>query len=186
MSFQIFKPHIITYRNYKSYDNDVFRSEIQSFCSLNKADLGQFKETIFGIFKKQAPITKNTFGQPKPLSWLRMKKFEVILEKCRYRNKILKDKSHTSRENYKIQQNLCKKLLRKTKILYFESLNRKNKNKKQKPDNRPFWKTVVPLYTKKASKGEKIILNKAEKHIPIFLMIKKYVQLLITCFQTLS
>ena len=35
----------------------------------------------------------------------------------------LKDKSQTSRVNYKIQQNLCKKLLRKTKKLYFESLN---------------------------------------------------------------
>ena len=28
MSFQKCKPHIITYRKYKNYNNDVFRSEI--------------------------------------------------------------------------------------------------------------------------------------------------------------
>ena len=49
----------------------------------------------------------------------------AIMKRSRYRNKFLKDKSQTSRENYKIQRNLCKKLLRKTKKSYFESLNTK-------------------------------------------------------------
>ena len=84
----------------------------------------------------------------------------AIMKRSRYRNKFLKYKSHTSRENYKIQWNLCKKLLRKTKKSYFESLNTKRIT-----DNRTFWQTAVPLFTKKASKDEKIILNEAEKHI---------------------
>ena len=64
-----------------------------------------------------------------------------------------------NRENYKIQWNFCKKLLRKTKKSYF---NTKNLNP---TDNRIFWETIVPLFTKKAAKGEEIILNEAEKHI---------------------
>ena len=32
-------------------------------------------------------------------------------------------------------------------------------------DNRTSWKTVVPHFTIKASRGEKNILNEAEKHI---------------------
>ena len=48
-------------RNYKNYDSDVFRSEIQTFCPLNETDLGLFKESIFCIFNKHAPIRKNTF-----------------------------------------------------------------------------------------------------------------------------
>ena len=32
-------------------------------------------------------------------------------------------------------------------------------------DNRTFWKTVVSLFTNKASRGEKTILTEAEKHI---------------------
>ena len=67
MIFQKCKPHIITYRNYKNYDNDVFRSEIQGFCSLNRTDLGLFKEPIFWIFNKHAPTRKKTFVQTKHL-----------------------------------------------------------------------------------------------------------------------
>ena len=38
-------------------------------------------------------------------------------------------------------------------------------NTKKITDNRTFCKTVVPLFTNKASRGEKITLNEAEKHI---------------------
>ena len=63
MSFQKLKSHI-TYRNYKNNgDNDAFRSEIQSPCSLNETDLGLFKESIFCIFNKHATIWKNIFVQ---------------------------------------------------------------------------------------------------------------------------
>ena len=49
----------------------------------------------------------------------------AIMKRSRYRNKFLKDKSQRSRENCKIQWNLCQKLLRKTKKSHFESLNAK-------------------------------------------------------------
>ena len=58
MSFQKCKPHIITYRKYKNYENDAFRSEIEKFCSLNEIDLGLFKESVFGIFSRHALIRK--------------------------------------------------------------------------------------------------------------------------------
>ena len=41
------QPHFIANRNYKIYDNNAFRSEVQSFCSLNKTDLGLYKKSIF-------------------------------------------------------------------------------------------------------------------------------------------
>ena len=152
MSFQKCKPRIITYRNYKNYDNDVLRSGIQTFCSLNETDLGLFKEPIFCIFNKLAPIRKKHL-RANEAPFMTKELHNAIMKRSRYRNKFLKDKSQTSRENYKIQRNLCKKLLRKTK------------NTKKNTDNRTFWKTVVPLFTNKASRGEKIILTEAEKHI---------------------
>ena len=39
----------------------------------------------------------------------------ATMQRLRYRSKFLKDKSQTNIENYKIQQNFYKKLLRKTK-----------------------------------------------------------------------
>ena len=124
MSFQKCKPHIITYQNQKNYDNDVFRSEIQTFCSLNETDLGLFKESILCIFNKHAPIRKKHL-RVNEAPFMTEEIHNAIMKRSRYRNKFLKDKSQTSRENYKIQQNLCKKLLKKTKKSYFESLNTK-------------------------------------------------------------
>ena len=124
MSFQKCKPRIITYRNYKNYDNDVFRSEIQTFCSLNETDLGLFKESIFCIFNKLAPIRKK-YLRANEAPFMTKELHNAIMKRSRCRNKFWKDKSQTSRENYKIQRNFCRKLLRKTKKSYFESLNTK-------------------------------------------------------------
>ena len=101
MSFQKCKPRIITYRNYKNYDNDVFRSEIQTFCSLNETDLGLFKESIFCIFNKHAPIRKK-YLRANEAPFMTKELHNAIMKRSRYRNKFLKDKIQISRENYKI------------------------------------------------------------------------------------
>ena len=86
-----------------------FRSEIQTFCSLNETNLGLFTESIFCIFNKHAPIRKRYLRANEAL-FMTKELHNAIMKRSRYRNKFLKDKSQTSRENYKIQQNLCKKL----------------------------------------------------------------------------
>ena len=48
--------------------------------------------------------------------------YNAIMKRSRYKNKFLKDKTQSNRENYKNQQNFCKKLSRKTKKLYLDSL----------------------------------------------------------------
>ena len=103
MSFQKCKPHIITYRNYKYYDNDVFRSEIQLFCSLNETDLDPFTESIFCIFNKHASIRKK-YLRVIEAPFMTKELHNAIMKISRYRCKFLKDKS---------QQNLCNKLLKK-------------------------------------------------------------------------
>ena len=108
MSFQKCKPRNVTYRNYKNYDNDVFRSEIQSFCSLNETDLGLFKKSVVCIFNKHAPIRKK-YLHANESPFMTKELHNAIMKRSRYRNKFFKDKSQTSRENSKIQRNLCKK-----------------------------------------------------------------------------
>ena len=86
MSFQKYKPHIIIYRDYKNYDKDVFRSEIQTFCSLSETDLGLFKESIFCIFSKHAPIRKKyLFVNEAP--YMNKEFHNAIIKRSRYRNK---------------------------------------------------------------------------------------------------
>ena len=97
ISFQKCTSHIITYWNYKNYDNNAFRSEIQRF-SLNKTDLGLFNESIFFIFNKHAPIRK-IYIHLNETSFMNIKLHNAIIKRSRYRNKFLKNKSQTNREN---------------------------------------------------------------------------------------
>ena len=62
---------------------------------------------------------KKIFVQTKTKELMTKELHNAIMKRSRYRNKYLKDKSQTSRESYKIQQKLYKKLLRKTKKSYF-------------------------------------------------------------------
>ena len=56
MGFQKLKPHIVTYRDYKHFDNEKFRSDIHSLASAKK--LKCFEKTVFCIFNKHAPRNK--------------------------------------------------------------------------------------------------------------------------------
>ena len=71
-----------------------------------------------------------------------------------------KDKNEINRNNNKVQRNYCKKLLENTKKKYFNNLNTSKVT-----DNRTFWKAIVPLFTNKPYRGEKVILKEGNKNI---------------------
>ena len=64
------------------------------------------------------------------------------------------------KKKYNIQRNFCKKLLRTTKKEYFNNLDTKKVT-----DNKTFWRTVVPTFSSKNSKSDKIILNEEGKTV---------------------
>ena len=66
----------------------------------------------------------------------------------------------TDRRNYNKQSNFYEKCLRTTKKEYFNNLDTKKVT-----DNKTFWRTVVPTFSNKNSKSDKIILNKEGKTI---------------------
>ena len=85
---------------------------------------------------------------------------KAIMKRPRLRNKLLKNKNEINKNNYKVQRNYCKKLLKTTKKQYFNNLNTSKVT-----DNRTFWKAVVPLFTSKPFRGAKIILKEGNKNI---------------------
>ena len=84
----------------------------------------------------------------------------AIMKRSKLRNKFLKSRNLSDRKNYTSQRNLCKKLLKSTKRTYFNNLDIRKVT-----DNRTFWKTVVPLFSNKFSKSEKINLTEGNKTI---------------------
>ena len=85
---------------------------------------------------------------------------KAIMKRSRLRNKFRKTKSITDRKNHNVQRNYCKKLSRSTKKSYFNNLDISKFN-----DNRSFWKTILPLFTTKSSKSDKINLNEEGKNV---------------------
>ena len=146
MSFTLSKPRLITYRDYKKFNINAFRSEIQSLYS-GEANLGFFK-----------------FGNVRPNEAHFMTKVlhVAFMKRSRLTNKFLRDKNQANRDNYKIQGNLCKKPLRKTNNLYFTNVDTK---KITDNTNRTFHKTVIPFIRNKPSKSEIIINDKGDKSI---------------------
>ena len=72
MSFHKREPKVIKYRDYKNFDSNKLRSEILR-CNFDYTDLRTFKETVFHIFNKYAPVKKSMFVPMKHL--LRPKSF---------------------------------------------------------------------------------------------------------------
>ena len=69
---------------------------------------------------------------------------KAIMNRSRFKNKFCKNKSPENWELFRRQRNYCVKLLRKTKMEYFKTLDSKNLS-----DSRKFWKSVKPLFSDK-------------------------------------
>ena len=112
ISFQKQKPKIIAYRDYKKFDHNAFRHNIEK-CSFNTANLKTFKETVFCIFNKHATM-KRKYVRANEAPFITKELHKATMKRSRLRNKFLKNKNKINRNKYKFQRNYCKKLLKTT------------------------------------------------------------------------
>ena len=140
-SFKKREPKIIKYSDYQNFDSSKFRSEILKR-SFNYTDLRTFKETVFDIFNKYAPM-KRKYVCANEAPFMTKELHKAIVKRSRLRTKFLKDKTENNQKNFKHQISFCKILLRTTKKSYYSNLGIKNVT-----GNKTFWKTIIPLFTK--------------------------------------
>ena len=96
---------------------------------------------------------------------------KAIMKRSRLR------KNEINRNNYQVQRNHCKKLLKTTKKQHFNNLNTSKVT-----DNRTFWKIVVPLFTNSHLEVKRSFSRKV---IQILQIILNYVKCLTLIFQRL-
>ena len=123
MGFQKLKPQVMTYCNYKNFNNNRFQADIKT-CGFDTNDINSYKEIILSVFNKYAQI-KRKYIRANEAPFMTKNLHKEIMKWSRLRNKYLKSKSLPNRKNYNIQGNLCKKLLRTTKKEYFSNLDTK-------------------------------------------------------------
>ena len=133
-SFQKQSPKVIYYRNYKYFDNDAFKANLcnkLSFYGFRNLNCDDFENLFLSTLSEHAPMKKR-YIRSNNAPFMDKELCKAIMTRSRLRNRYLKLKTNESREAYKKQRNFCVKLLRKTKICYYENLNVKcihdNKN----------------------------------------------------------
>ena len=92
---------------------------------------------------------------------------KVFMLISQVKRKFKNNKSEESSKKYKQERNYCIKLLRKTKMEYFQNMDVNKIN-----DDKIFWKTVKPRFSNKYKTANTIILTEAD--IPITLKLKKH------------
>ena len=156
------QPKVITYRDYKNFDNSHFSeellSEIKKLGPLNK-NISIFHNVCIEVLEKYA-LEKQKYIRANQANFMDSKLNHAIMLRSKLRNKFLKSRSNKDRKAYKKQGNLCVSLLRQNKKDYFETLDIKSVT-----DNKMFWKTVAPLFSNKSKASNKITLSENEKLI---------------------
>ena len=147
-------PVIISYRDYKHYDESLFCNELikelnDTNCSIN---YNIFEKTCVRVLNQHAPLKKK-YIRANNSHFMNKKLSKAIMTRSRLRNKFLKNPNDINRINYTKYRNYCTGLFRKEKKLYYNNLNMKLIN-----DNKHFWKIVKPLFSEKHFGSSKITL----------------------------
>ena len=113
------KPNHVNYRRYKNFDLHNFRYDLSIAMDMNDTNMiyEEFENAYLNVLNKHAPIkTKLVRANEAPFMDKELKK--SIMTRSRLRNRYLKLPSQKNKLAYKIQRNVCTKLLRKRKRTY--------------------------------------------------------------------
>ena len=146
------EPKIIYYRDYKKFDLLTFRRELRDALR-NTVVLGyaHFEHIFLTILDKHAPVKQRVVrANDKPYMTKVLRK--AIMRRSFLKNKYQKLKTDEAHRAFKKQKNYTNRLLKKEMIKYWSNLDLKKYT-----DNKKFFDTVKPLFSKSVGK-QKITL----------------------------
>ena len=156
-SFAKQKPRILNYRNYKFFNNTLFRDQvlnklIDSNLQISDKGFKHLKETGLSVLNTLAPL-KSRFIRANQAPFINKEIQRGVMVRSKLRKKFLKSRSESDKKAYNKQRNKCVSLLRKTKKAYYSNLNVKDV-----VDNKKFWKTIKSFFSDKSNNFENISL----------------------------
>ena len=98
ISFQKKLSKIIAYHDYKKFDNAKFRDGVNNF-AFDQFDVSNFKETIFNIFDKHAPV-KQKHLRTNEAPFMTKEFHREIMKRSRLANNFLRTKSQLKNYNF--------------------------------------------------------------------------------------
>ena len=97
------KPKIVNYRDYRNFRNDEFRAELDNEVlkhDINIIEYQHFLNILIEILNKHAPM-KVKYLRGNQGKFMTKCLHKAIMKRSRLRNKFLRDRTETSRKEYK-------------------------------------------------------------------------------------
>ena len=154
-------PKIIHYRNYKTFNANLFTEELNNELlniDINNVEMVEFTSTVLLVLDKHAPI-KRKYIRANNSTFMIEELRTAIMQRSKLRRIFLKERTNNSKHLHNRQKILCVSFLRKTKKDNFKQLSNKVIS-----DNKKFWETS-PLFSEKTFRKETIILKDSNRTI---------------------
>ena len=137
-------PITINYREYKSFDEHIFRNNIRNqLDQLETMDIDYFKNIFMAVLNTYAPMKKKIVrGNNAPFVNKTLSK--EFMHRSKLKNIYHKDPTESNKNRYKKHRNFCVNLLKKEKKKYYNNLDLKIFE-----DNKKFWQRIKPLFSEK-------------------------------------
>ena len=147
------KPKIIYYRDYKKFDLQEFRRDLRNELRTTVVlGYAHFEYIFLQILEKHAPTKQKVVrANDKPFMTKILRK--AIMRRSFLKHKYQKLKTEESNKAFKKQKNYTNRLLKKEQIKYWGNLDLK-----KYLDNKKFYDTVKPLFSKSVIGKQKITL----------------------------
>ena len=152
-TFQRAQPKVVSYRDYKNFDNELLNSSLQNALNeINRPDYIKFEEVFLVTLNKHAPVKQKPIrGNHAPYMTKGLRK--AIMRRSELEAKYHKHRDMQSLRQCKKQKKFCSKLYKKERKKYYSRLNIQDII-----DSKKFWKTVKPLMSDKYNVSNKINL----------------------------
>ena len=154
-SFKKAPPKIIAFRDHKTFSIEIFHLELVAMLNchdVNNIDYDAYNDIVMVLVNIHAPLKyKYVRGNQSPFMNKELRK--AIMTRSRLKNRFHRIKTQETHTAYKVQRNVCTRLLRKSKRSYYNNLNTSVIT-----NNKMYWKTVKPLFSNNSTSSENIIV----------------------------
>ena len=138
------RPRVITYRNYKKVDENVFLNDLQKLEikldeQNSESSYSLSSNKFLEVLKKHAPLKKKVLkGNHSPFVSKEFQK--AIYTRSKMKSKLNQNPSRENVLAYKKHRNICVSLRRKSLKNHLKSITKKGINNRQR-----FWKFIKPF-----------------------------------------
>ena len=154
-SFDKQKPNVVNYRDYRNFQEEVFRQDLQKQIAdldVQRLTYTSFQGAFGHVLDNHAPMKKR-YIRANDSPFMNRTLHKAFMRRTRLKNKYNKNRTAENWDAFRRQRNLCVKLSRKAKRDFYNQIDISAVT-----DNKKFWKTVKPFISDKSSSKSRITL----------------------------